>query len=40
MNKPSPYDLSTGNKGLPALVKAYKKKLKKDYRKLGHGKQV
>ncbi len=40
MNKPSPYDLTTGNKGFPALVKAYKKKQKEDMRKLGHDKKI
>ena len=34
MNKPSAYDLSTGNKGFPALVKAHKKKLKEDYERI------
>lgn len=32
-DKPSPYDLSTGDKGWPALVKSHKKRLKKQAEK-------
>ena len=30
----SPYDLSEGKKGFPALVDAHKKKLKRDWERL------
>ena len=34
MSKPSPYDLSEGNKGFPALVRAHKKKMKRDWERM------
>jgi hypothetical protein len=34
MRKPSPYDLTEGNKGFPALVRSHKKRMKEDYERL------
>ena len=37
--KASAYDLTVGNKGFPALVRAHKKKLKRDWERM-YGKKT